>query len=1003
MRRQGAGAPLFAAHLEQLEERRVMSADSLGGLLGGAIDHHDEDSLITAPALDHAVLGEPDFWIDPALQIDYGQYFDQVEQALAEAHSQTGWFNVKANYGFTGRGQTVAVIDSGIAWDHFALGGGLGAGYRVVGGWDFTEENDANPYDDGPKGGHGTHVSGIIGSSSSTHSGVAPGVDFVGLRVFNDAGSGYFSWVENALRWIYQNRNSFANPITTVNLSLGVSTWNAATIPNWATLEDEFAQLASAGIFVAVSAGNSFTSYNQPGLSYPAASAHVVPVMSTDDNGALSYFSQRLSRAIAAPGRSITSTVPDYKGNNNGRPDDYATLSGTSMAAPYVAGAAVIVREAMEFIGRTSISQAMIYDHLMATADTLFDAATKLSYKRLNLGRAIDALMPADDYGSTAATAFNLGAITSGASASGAIARLGDVDYFTFTAAATGKVTFNVTGVAQAMAPKWQAHSGVATTATGANDLSFAVTAGQKYTVSLASLGGLGHYTFDVVLEGAPQDDFTFNDWGAVAYQERSGVAVAGAAWYRIQATRDGILSLLAAFDASAGNVKLDLYDANMRLVAAGTTANGAARVDATVASGAQFFVRVSGAHSGVDFKLLNLVSHNGATVTAVGSSGDDSFTFAAGQSPALTVNGVSYAFAAGGARQFVVEAGAGADVVTVYGTTAADHAVFQVGKLAFTGGGQSFSADGVESIYVHGSGGGDTAVFYDSAGDDRLISRQTYTTMTGAGFLHYASGFANVFAYATAGGNDTSELYDSAGNDHFRGKPTASILSGADYYRYVYKFETVYAYSTAGGFDVAEVYDSPEDDVVIMKSDFTVLRNSTTLNFVLGFDQVFAYSMYGGVDSAHFFDSAGDDTFIGRPTYSLLRGAGFYNQANGFKIVKAYATSGGNDSSWLMGTAGQESVWARGDQTGMSGATFALGSQGFAATKVLGMGGNDDARIYDVASDDSIYGAANRATLVRSGRSTSIEDFSRVTAVLAGAVKPSVDVRAVDYLFEVL
>ena len=59
--------------------------------------------------------------------------------------------------------------------------------------------------------------------------------------------------------------------------------------------------------------------------------------------------------------------------NNNGVVDDYGGMSGTSMAAPYVAGAAVIIRQAMQFAGMTNITQDMIYDHMMATADTLFD------------------------------------------------------------------------------------------------------------------------------------------------------------------------------------------------------------------------------------------------------------------------------------------------------------------------------------------------------------------------------------------------------------------------------------------------------------------------------------------------------------------------------------------------------------------------------------------------------------------------------------------------------
>ena len=71
-------------------------------------------------------------------------------------------------------------------------------------------------------------------------------------------------------------------------------------------------QLKADGIFVAVSAGNAFTTYNTPGLSYPAASPSVVPVMSVGNDGSLSSFSQRLENAIAAPGQSIRSTVPDY-------------------------------------------------------------------------------------------------------------------------------------------------------------------------------------------------------------------------------------------------------------------------------------------------------------------------------------------------------------------------------------------------------------------------------------------------------------------------------------------------------------------------------------------------------------------------------------------------------------------------------------------------------------------------------------------------------------------
>ncbi len=440
-----------------------------------------------------------DFWVEDQHRPETGLYAD-LNPAATAAHSLTGLDQARATYGFTGSGQTVAVIDTGIAYTHAALGGGYGSGYRVVGGWDFTK-NVADAFDAGPYGSHGTHVAGIIGSSDSTYTGVAPDVDLVGLRVFDDNGGGYFSWVEQALWWVHENRFAFENPITTVNLSLGAN-FNGDSLPSWAMLEGALAQLKADGIFISVAAGNSYTQYETPGLSYPAVSSHVVAVGSVDANGALSSFSQRHSRMIAAPGRSIMSTVPDYVGNYNGIHDDFAAYSGTSMAAPYVAGASALLREAYAFAGSQSVNQAALYNLMYSTADTFYDTPTQQSYQRLNLQAAIDAVMPADDYGSSVHTAHAMGTLTETLGTTGHISRLNDVDWFQFTAGSTGSVTITATSTLN-LAPKWNADGFTVATGNDGNSITFNVAAGRTYRFALSTADGLGHYTLHAGLNAA--------------------------------------------------------------------------------------------------------------------------------------------------------------------------------------------------------------------------------------------------------------------------------------------------------------------------------------------------------------------------------------------------------------------------------------------------------------------------------------------------------------------
>ena len=892
----------LSARMECLEDRLAMSADPLGGLLGGAIEHHaivDEP-----PPLDHHQESTPDFWIDSSDQEVLEEHLWEIDQALANAHNQTGLTNVRNDFGFTGIGQTVAVIDSGIAYDHFALGGGFGQNYRVVGGWDFTGENDANPYDDGPEGSHGTHVSGIIGATGSTHTGVAPGVDLVGLRVFDDAGAGYFSWVENALTWVHANRNNFDNPITAVNLSLGVASWNADSIPSWAMLEDEFAQLEADGIFIAVSAGNSFTSYNQSGLSYPAASSYVVPVMSVDDSGGLSYFSQRHTRAIAAPGRTIVSTVPDYAGNNNGITDDYASFSGTSMASPYVAGASVIIREAMEFAGYTNITQDSIYDHMMATADSIFDSATSQWYSSLNLSAAINSLMPADDFGSSAGAAFNLGTISTDTMVSGVIGMLSDADYFTFTAGSTGTVTFEASSMTHELEAAW---SGTGQVSGNSDEIySIDVVAGQDYTVGFSSAGGLGYYDFDITLDAA----FSYTDWGSIAFAELKGLSVSGESWYRIQSMTDGYTSVEGSFDATGGQVSLNLYSSNMQMLDSGNAVNGTSRVDSYAAAGDEFFVRVMGTNSDVDFRLSNLVSINGTTVVVNGTAGDDVFAFTAGSNHLVTVNGVTHSFAANSITGVNFDGGAGNDTINMIGTTGYDTAYLYVGSATLNGTGYTVNATSVEDVTVNSGGGSnERAYLFDSAGDDTLTIRPNSATLSGAGYSSTAVGFGRSTAYSAAGGNDEAYFYDSNGIDKFIANSAANVsfMYGTGYYNVADGFSTTYAFSNGNRFDRAYFLDTTgsEEYVASGADDYAYMEGADFYHHTQGYNFTYAFSSVGADDRVTLYGSTGNDYLDARPGYFTLSGSGFSNRAIGFSRAIAHAGGGANDFARFYDGAG--------------------------------------------------------------------------------------------------
>ncbi|MFG0290385.1 MAG: S8 family serine peptidase [Rhodopirellula sp. JB044] len=366
---------------------------------------HNADT--SAPSLDTSTADFP-LTIAPAVltPVSPGTSLNDLDEAFTQAAlnsngdgSGSSLIDQSARIGETtgidGSGQTIAIIDSGIAYDHHAFGSGYGTGSRVVGGWDFAE-NDADPYDDAPAGYHGSHVAGLASGVTTTldgdtFRGVAPGADLVALRVFDDAGNGNLGWIEDALRWVHDNQDTFESPITTVNLSLGTELNDSNRDAAMAMLEDELQMLYEDDILVFAAAGNSQETLdpNADDVMYPASSEWVSAVGSIDTNGNLSGFSQRENGMFTGEGQQLLSAIPEHVRGYDGYVNDYASLSGTSMASPQVAAASMLVREAMEAAG-VEVTSASILERLESTSVVRTDASTGLTYRTLDIEAAID-------------------------------------------------------------------------------------------------------------------------------------------------------------------------------------------------------------------------------------------------------------------------------------------------------------------------------------------------------------------------------------------------------------------------------------------------------------------------------------------------------------------------------------------------------------------------------------------------------------------------------------
>ena len=981
-RKRRSGANSRRLQFEQFEKRLVMSAQAIAPDIAQLLPELEQASpAITAQDV---VIQTNDSIANPTL-----------ENAAAQAAQ------IAAEYGFDGTGQTVAVIDTGIAFDHAAFGGGFGEGSQVVGGFDFAE-NDSNPYDDGPAGFHGTHVAGIIGSQDSENTGVSPGVDLVALRVFNDNGVGDLELVEKALQFVIDNKDTYRNPITTVNLSLGTG-WDEATTPNWGILENEFAQLEAEGIFISVAAGNSFESIGEQALSYPAVSQYVVPVASHGADGQLSDFSQRDDRVLVAPGEELRSAVPDSLFGGT-RQDAFLTASGTSQAAPWVAGASVILRQANEFVGNFGVTQSELYDQFVATSDQIYDSITDTSYNRINFRAALESVI-GDHYGEQLDQAVSLGNLSDGEAISGTIGKISDVDAIKFTAESSGRLELALSGTHDLQANV--NFLGPNATFDG-NTISFDVEAGQEYGFEISTLAGTGHYeflaTYEVASSPASVDaaaTTATTDLGVVVSSHFQNQSVTGEKTFSLTAARDGVLTLQSQ-SASQAELQFNIYNQQDQLIGS-ATGQGNIRIDANVLAGEQVTIEVTnqGGEQSFDLTVSNLVSLDNGVLTIHGTNANDTISVDATNQIHASVNGIEFQWANDSVNQIFVRGHHGSDTIELNLGSENDQVTLLTDTVHASNSNFVLTATAFDHSSVVGGGGFDQLYFIDSAGDDQIsagqnengaayvsLNRSTGESRQATGFeQNYIASFDGTDSLAATGsqqsdlfgayegiayfdlsnqatfvfdsfdnvtvdgngGDDLANLSGTDSKDEFSLGPNTGVRSNDQGTVRVDDFNRINAIASnlsqqkaSGEFDSLDLVDSVGNDHLYQSNRDVVLSGDGFHLYGQGFTNVQVDSV-GGVDQATILDTEGNDRFRFSTAGVSLSAENLLVQASGFENVSFTATAGGNDRATIIGSAGDDVLQAGVDNISLQTETGdQLNVSGVART-FADLGGGDD------------------------------------------------------------
>lgn len=352
--------------VESLESATDVETWGRGPAFAAEIDREDFERLSLDPRV-------------RAISLDRGG-----QAALMDSVPLVGANLVHAK-GFDGRGVTVAVLDSGIDANSRDFAG------RIVGQQCFCDNLDGSgccPNSDAVQSGagaardddgHGTHVSGIVaGSGVTAPRGMAPGARIVAVKVLDQNRTfRSFTQIYRALEWIAAERPD----VKVINMSFGSwDVYSPAACDSAAIalgMQGIVSELRRRGVLITASSGNQSS---VGGTTIPACMPDVIGVGATSKVADEVQLFTNSSSAIdlVAPGAVITAT---------GRGGGFATMSGTSMAAPHIAGALALMHQ----VSGGTLTAERAESILKSTGRLVVDARNGLAFPRLDVVAAIAA------------------------------------------------------------------------------------------------------------------------------------------------------------------------------------------------------------------------------------------------------------------------------------------------------------------------------------------------------------------------------------------------------------------------------------------------------------------------------------------------------------------------------------------------------------------------------------------------------------------------------------